>query len=125
MVAILWSNAVIKEIFVKLFQSNQKVLNTESVQFCLQLKFCVDLHNLHKWNFTLIQTFYFQDSRDSFTGNSGDGYPGYPSGHPGGPPGHPPHSSYNNYPPGAGPGQGPQHHPGDYILLIFILFAWL
>lgn len=38
-----------------------------------------------------------QDSRDSFTGNSQDGYPGYPP-------------QYNNYPPGHGP---PQQHPGE------------
>ena len=42
-----------------------------------------------------------QDSRDSFTGNSQDGYPGYGA-------------QYNNYPPGQGPGDGrpPQQHPG-------------
>merc|ERR1719334_2448130 len=41
-----------------------------------------------------------QDSRDSFTGNSQDGYPGYPP-------------QYNSYPPGD-PRQGgpPQQHPG-------------
>ena len=75
----------------------------------------------------------FQDSRDSFTGNSGDSYPGYPG--PGGPPGHPPghgpghppHSGYNNYPgPGApgGPPSGPgapPHHPGNDIRLIWPL----
>ena len=74
----------------------------------------------------LTPLFYFQDSRDSFTGNSGDSYPGYPG--PGGPPGHGPpghgpghpgpHSGYNNYPPQgpggppSGPG-APPHHPGD------------
>eukprot|EP00092_Neocalanus_flemingeri_P012405 GFUD01013373.1.p1 GENE.GFUD01013373.1~~GFUD01013373.1.p1 ORF type:complete len:1237 (+),score=326.19 GFUD01013373.1:521-3712(+) len=40
-----------------------------------------------------------QDSRDSFTGNSQDGYAGYPP-------------SYNNYPPGGDPRQAPPHHPG-------------
>ena len=42
-----------------------------------------------------------QDSRDSFTGSSQDGYSGFPP-------------SYNNYPPGD-PRQGPpQQHPGGH-----------